>query len=98
MLQQSDRTHKLHWTGSKASLIELVYALQCGGVFNNGNADLKQIATYFEQAFDVELGNYYRVFQDFRIRKNSRTQFIDELKKVLEKRMDDTDEHPKQLK
>ena len=39
---------KLTWTGSKVALIELIYALHTEGVFNNGAADLKNIAEYFE--------------------------------------------------
>lgn len=43
--------------GSKTALIELLYALQSTGVFNNASADVKQIATYFQETFNVELGN-----------------------------------------
>jgi hypothetical protein len=63
--------HKLKWTASKASLIELLYALQTSGSFNNGSIDLKSLATSLENLFDIDLGNYYRVFQEIRIRKQS---------------------------
>ena len=86
---------KLSWTASKTALIELIYALHENGVFNGANADIKQIAVLFEHVFSVDLGNYYRVFQDIRIRKKSRTVFLDHLKEVLEKRMDEEDEHPR---
>ncbi|MFY7814781.1 MAG: RteC domain-containing protein [Chryseobacterium taeanense] len=82
----------LTWTGSKTSLIELLYALQSTGVFNNGAADVKLIATYLQEVFNVELGNYYRTFQEIRIRKGSRTQFLEQLTKQVIKRMDETDE------
>lgn len=82
----------LTWTGSKTALIELLYALQSSGVFNNGAADVKLVATYLQEAFNVELGNYYRTFQEIRIRKGSRTQFLEQLIKQVTKRMDDTDE------
>lgn len=80
------------WTGSKTALIELLYALQSTGVFNNGAADVKQIATCLQETFHVELGNYYRTFQEIRIRKGSRTQFLEQLQERLVKRMDETDE------
>lgn len=82
----------LTWTGSKTALIELLYALQSAGVFNNGAADVKLIATFLQEALNVELGNYYRTFQEIRIRKGSRTQFLEQLIKQVTKRMDDTDE------
>lgn len=83
---------KLTWTGSKVALTELLYALQTKGVFNNGTADLKDIATYFEQTFNIDLGQYRRTFLEIRIRKDDRTKFISTLREKLLKRMDDTDE------
>ena len=59
----------LKWTGSKTALIELIYSLQSVGALNNSQADLKLIFDTFEQVFDVKLGNYYRTFQEIRIRK-----------------------------
>lgn len=87
--------HKLKWTASKVSLIELLYALQSSGSFNNGSIDLKSLATSLENLFNIDLGNYYRAFQEIRIRKQSRTTFLDQLRTQLIKRMDDTDENPK---
>jgi hypothetical protein len=71
---------KLTWTGSKTDLIELIYALQAAGVFNRKDADLKLIASHFENVFNTKLGNYYRVFQDIQLRKSGQTNFIDVLK------------------
>lgn len=77
----------LKWTGSKAALVELIYALQAVGVFNNGAADVKQVATAFEELFDLRLGNYYDVFQQIRIRKINLTKFLDIMKEKLELRI-----------
>ena len=79
----------LTWTGSKTDLIELIYALQAAGVFNNGTADIKRIADGVQVAFDTNLGNYYRVFQQIRIRKSGQTNFLDELRSKLAKKMDE---------
>lgn len=79
----------LNWTGTKASLIELIYSLHGVDAINNGNADIKQIATLFEGLFNIKLGNWYRHFQEIRLRKNGRTNFIDQMKKSLEERLDD---------
>jgi hypothetical protein len=85
--------HALAWTYSKTALIELLYALQSTGVFNHSSADVKQIATYLETVFNVDLGNYYRTFQEIRIRKSGRTNFLDLMKEKLIQRMDEADEH-----
>lgn len=82
----------MQWTGSKVSLIELIYALQTAGVINNKNADIKQLTVFFENIFQMELGNIYNVFQEMRIRKKNRTSFMDQLRDVLVKRMDEADE------
>ncbi len=87
--------HTITWTGSKVSLIELLYAIQTSGACNNGTLDIKNLASHFENIFNVKLGNFYRTFQEIRIRKISRTTFLDQLKESLIKRMDDSDENPR---
>lgn len=82
----------LTWTGAKTDLVELIYALQSAGVFNNKEADVKQIATHFENAFDVTLGNYYRVFQDIRMRKTNQLKFLDMLREGILRRIKDVDD------
>jgi hypothetical protein len=81
----------LTWTGTKAALIELIYALQSADVINKGKSHIREIATGFEKLFQINLGNYSRQFQDIRIRKTGKTNFIDELKHSLEQRMDESD-------
>lgn len=83
---------KITWTGSKVALTELLYALHSEGVFNNGAADLKDIAEYFEYIFEIDLGQYRRTFLEIRMRKAEKTKFIIALNNVLLKRMDNTDE------
>jgi hypothetical protein len=85
----------LRWTGTKVSLVELLYALQSTGSFNNGTIGIKDLANELQSLFNVDMGNYYRAFQEIRIRKSSRTSFMDQLKNRLIKRMDDSDENPK---
>lgn len=93
--QKSLTQTNLNWTGSKVALVELLYALQSAGSCNNGKIELKQLANQFEKVFNIELGNYYRVFQEMRIRKINRTTFLDQLKDRLTQRMDEADENPK---
>lgn len=79
----------LVWTGSKTDLIELIYALHFAEPFNNGSANIKLIASLFEQVFHVNLGDYYRTFQDIRIRKKSQTPFLDQLREKFIQRLRD---------
>jgi hypothetical protein len=83
---------KLSWTDSKTALIELIYALHYQGGLDNGKADIKEIASYFEQMFNIDLGDYYRTYLEIRNRKTGRTKYLDSLKEILTKRMDSMDE------
>ncbi len=89
-LSPSQRERYL-WTDSKTALIELAYAMYARGSVNNGKGDIKTIIAALESLFNVEVGNFYRAFQNMRIRKKNRTTYLDALKESLEKRMDETD-------
>lgn len=80
---------KLNWTGSKVAIIELIYSLHYQGVFDNGNADIRLIAKYFEDAFNVNLGNFYQTYLELRNRKMNPTKFLDTLRETLIKKMDE---------
>jgi hypothetical protein len=92
--EKSQVNHKIkqNWTGSKVALIELLYALHTEGVFNNGTSDLKDIAEYFENIFNIDLGQYHRAFLEIRVRKSDQTKFLNTLKEKLVKRMENTDD------
>ncbi len=86
------QSSKLFWTGSKTELIELIYALHSSGVINSGTADIKEMASLFEQIFNIDLGNYYHTFIEIRARKCSKTKFLDKLIEVLVRRFNESDE------
>jgi hypothetical protein len=88
LMKQSSR---LFWTGNKTELIELIYALQNSGAINSGTADIKEMASLFEQIFNIDLGNYYHTFIEIRARKGSKTKFIDKLEEALLKKIQDSD-------
>lgn len=88
LMKQSSR---LFWTGSKTELIELIYALHSSGAINSGTADIKEMASLFEQLFNIDLGNYYHTFIEIRARKGSKTKFIDRLEEALLKKIQDSD-------
>ena len=67
------------WTGSKVELIELIYALHTEGVLNKGASGLKEITSFFESVFEIDLGQFHRVFLEIRNRKTERTKFLNTL-------------------
>ena len=84
------------WTDSKVALIELAYSIYARGALSNGNAELKDIVDALQQAFNIDVGNYYTVFQqNIRIRKKNRTAYLDQLRDYLVRHMDELDEHPR---
>ena len=60
-------------------------------VLNNGKADIKEIMTYLEASFKVDLGDYYRTYITIKDRKKDRTSFLSNLIKCLLKKMDEDD-------
>ena len=79
------------WTGTKIAAIELGYAIYAAGVLNNGNADIKEIMTYLEASFKIDLGDYYRTYLTMRERKKDKTSFLTSLINKLLHKMDEDD-------
>lgn len=73
----------LQWTGSKADLVELTYALHASGLVNNGTAAIKDLAQGMEQLFAIKLGDYYRIFLEIRARKNNQAKLLEILRTSL---------------
>lgn len=90
--KKENDSFSLNWTGSKTSLIELIYSLYAQGVFNNGNADIKHIAKTFGSTFNIDFGDFYHTFMELKSRKINRTKFIDSLRDALIRKMDEQDE------
>lgn len=82
---------KLNWTDSKSAMIELIYALYYKGSLNNGQADIKEIAKYFETVFNIDLGDVYRSYIEIKNR-SSRTKFLSTLQELLNDKMAESDE------
>jgi len=80
------------WTDSKVALVELIYAIYSTGSINNGNSDLKSLGSYFENVFNIELGDIYRTYLEIRGRKGNKVQYLDELRKRLIARMNEPDD------
>jgi hypothetical protein len=75
----------LNWTGNKIDLVELIYALHLSKKINNGNSDIKELATNFGKMFNQDLEeNVYRWYIDIKNRKTVRSKFINQLSESLE--------------
>lgn len=83
-LDKQPRKSPLKWTASRTALVEIIYAFHAGKVFNNGDADIRQITDTLSKAFNFSIPNSYRTFQDIIGRESSPTAFLEVLKKKLE--------------
>ena len=83
--------HPFRWTATKIAAIELGYAIYAAGILNNGQADIKEIMTFMEASFQIDLGDYYRTYITMKDRKKDRTSFLNSLIKSLLKKMDEDD-------
>lgn len=83
--------HPFLWTATKIAAVELGYAIYAAGVLNNGQADIKEIMTFMEASFQIDLGDYYRTYITMKDRKKDRTSFLNSLIKSLLKKMDEDD-------
>lgn len=83
---------KIRWTESKASLVELIYAMHTASCLNDGTTDIKEIASYFETIFNIKLGDYYGCFKQIKMRKTAPTKFLDTLAEYLRRRIEESDD------
>ena len=79
------------WTGSKADLIELIYAISLVRSVQNGKVSVKAIKEGFEFIFGIDLGNIHDRIEDIASRKGSRTRFLEKLVECLNKFLDNVD-------
>ena len=82
---------QLQWTGNKVDLIELIYALHASGAINNGQTDIKELATNFQGLLNIDLGEYYRTFIEIRSRKINKTKFLERMITNLKLKMTEAD-------
>ena len=79
------------WTGNKADLIELVYAISLVKSVENGKVNVKTIKEAFEYIFGIDLGNISDRLDDIASRKVSRTRYLEKLVKTLNNFLDSMD-------
>lgn len=80
----------IRFTGKKAALIELGYALVSSGDINHGNIEIKEFMNYLSTMFNIDLGGYYDAYIAMKERKD-RTSYLNKLIENLSKKMDEDD-------
>ncbi|MBY0434946.1 MAG: RteC domain-containing protein [Cyclobacteriaceae bacterium] len=84
---------KLTWTLTKASMIELIYALQSIGAFNHTNSSVKDIVAYFEVVFNTDLSHFYTTFQEIKERKGNQAMFLKSMQDSLIRRINEKEDN-----
>lgn len=80
----------IRFTGKKAALIEIGYALASSGDINHGNIEIKEFMNYLSVIFNIDLGGYYDAYIAMKERKD-RTSYLNKLIESLTKRMNEDD-------
>ena len=82
-----------NWTGESINLLEIAYGVYCTAQVNHGHIGIGELVRKLEKVFNVNMGRPYRRFSEIKQRKRlSRTKFIDEMAKSINKKIDDEDE------
>ncbi|MET4141671.1 RteC domain-containing protein [Pedobacter sp. UYP1] len=80
------------WTGESINLLEMAYGIYQTAQINNGKIGLADLVRKFEKVFNVNIGRPYRRFSEIKQRKRlSRTKYLDEMAKSINKKIDDED-------
>ncbi|WP_350288965.1 RteC domain-containing protein [uncultured Croceitalea sp.] len=85
-------TNQLKWTASKTDMTELAYALKSSRAVNHGQVSIREIIKTLELAFYFKSGDPYQNYGEIRIRKKSRTKFLDDLTISLLSNLDKGDQ------
>lgn len=81
----------LEWSASKASLIELLYALHQMKCINGGSITMAEIIKNAELIFGIDLDNHKKILHEIKNRKILRAKFLHYLKENIEKHFEDYD-------
>lgn len=82
---------ELHWTDQKSDIVELIQGLFAKGSFDNGSAQLKDIVKGISILFHIDLSNHANIFLSIRKRVGERSEYLHQLCKALDDKMDELD-------
>ncbi|RAJ28082.1 RteC domain-containing protein [Pedobacter cryoconitis] len=81
-----------NWTGETINLLEIAYGIYCTAQVNHGKIGIGELVRKFEKVFNVSIGRPYRRFLEIKLRKRlSRTKYLDDMVKAVNKKIDDED-------
>ena len=78
---KSTKISDIQWTCSKASLIELIYALRESGAINNGDIEIRDLTNNIEKWFNIDLGEPYKTFNDIKTKRKKQASFLETLRR-----------------
>jgi hypothetical protein len=88
-----------YWTGTKVELLEMAYSLYSTQSINNGHATITEIVVFLFAWFRLKPpSNFSSSYGMMRLRPESRTLFIDQMKESLELKMDMNDDKERMRK
>lgn len=89
--KQQTQDFNPQWTAGVIDLLEIAMALHERRAINNGEVSITATVNFFFNLFGLKPGNFFSTYGVMRTRANSRTLFIDELKRSFEGKMDRDD-------
>ena len=82
----------LRWTGNKIDFAEILYALHFSDAVNDGNTTIKELVEAMGYIFNVDVTkDIYKFYMEIKQRKIEKAKFLDYLKAILKRRIDEED-------
>ena len=82
----------LRWTGNKIDFAEILYALHFSDAVNDGKTTIKELAEAMGYIFNVDVTkDIYKFYMEIKQRKVEKAKFLDHLKAILKRRIDEDD-------
>lgn len=82
----------LRWTGNKIDFAEILYSLHFSNAVNHGNTTIKELAEAMGYIFNVDVTkDIYKFYMEIKQRKVEKAKFLDHLKAILKRRIDEDD-------
>ena len=82
----------LRWTSNKIDFAEILYSLHFSDAVNDGNTTIKELAEAMGYIFNVDVTkDIYKFYMEIKQRKIEKTKFLDHLKAILKRRIDEDD-------
>ena len=82
----------LRWTGNKIDFAEILYALHFSDAINDGNTTIKELTESFGYILNVDMKkDIYKYYMEIKQRMIEKAKFLDYLKAILKRRIDEED-------